>query len=223
MLVVAMSAYLIPEIFSYAENVDSDVLLLATAPVAPVFNPLKWKQGQNNMGGYKPHLLYIPEFSVTGMPTISYDDSKKCYIATGAFTFASGSGSLTKPIYLYSTDGKVGFKSEPQGETDGVSFKSTLAYFFPGNLPEMHLFNAMVKNTRGYYIIEDYDGQQFLIGEEGLPATTSPSFDGGTKRADTRGTSYSATADSNYTAVPLATPIDMLVIGGYKPEPTPAP
>lgn len=85
----------------------------------------------------------------------------------------------------------------------------------------MHAFNALVKNTAGYYIFEDSDGRQMIMGQPGLYASTAPSFNGGKARGDRRGTTYTATADSNYSAIFLETPIDMEVIGGFKPAPAP--
>lgn len=199
-------------------NVDG--VCLAAVGV-PVFTPLKWEQGKNNMAGYVPRVLFIPEGAVASVPTVGFDDAKKAFVATGAFTFNSGENALTKPIYLYSSKGKVGYKAESQGEVDGISYKCTLDFFFPGNLPEMHLFNALVKNTPGYYIFEDVDRNQYVLGLDGFACDTTPSFDGGKAAADPRGSSYTVSADSNYTAVYMATPVDMQVIGGYKPEPTP--
>lgn len=175
------------------------------------FEPLKWKMGQNNMGGYKGKLLFIPANAVTAVPEVpdpdSATDTDALVTATGTFAFAT-SGTVSAPIYLYSTDGEVGFTAEAQGETDGISFKQTLTFFFPGDTPGMHAFNALVKNTQGYYVIEDTDGRQILIGQPGLTAATSPSFTGGQARADRRGTTYTATADSNYSAIFLAQKFD---------------
>ncbi|MGL4853170.1 MAG: hypothetical protein ACRC3Z_11100 [Phocaeicola sp.] len=216
-ILIALGILFLSIAFIAPELLHADESLICMA-AAPVFTPLKFPQGKNNMAGYKPRLLFIPEFSVTTLPVVGFDETKNSYVAAGIFDFIGGAGALTKPLYLYSTDGKVSHSSEPQGELDGISYKQNLGFFFPGNMPEMHLFNAMVKNTRGYYVFEDVDGQQYLFGEEGLPAATSPSFNGGAAKADARGTTYTATCDSNYTAVLLGTPIDMQAVGGYKPE-----
>ncbi len=162
----------------------------------PAFAPLMYKMGQNNMGGFKPCVLFIPARSVSTVPTVPLPkdaaDNTGLVTADGTFTFIEGSG-VAQPIYLYSTDGEVDYKAEPQGEADGISFKPTLTFFFPGNTPEMHAFNALVKNTQGYYVFEDVDGRQMMLGQPGLPASTSPSFAGGKARADRRGTTYTAT------------------------------
>lgn len=187
------------------------------------FAPLKWKVGQNNMGGFKPRLLFIPAEVVSAIPTVpapeEATDNADLVTAKGAFTFVTD-GTIKQPIYLYSTDGEVEYKAEAQGETDGISYKQTLSFFFPGNMPEMHAFSALVKNTPGYYVIEDVDGRQMMVGQDGLMAATSPSFNGGKARADRRGTTFTATADSNYSGVFLGTPLDMQAIGGYKPAET---
>lgn len=186
----------------------SNDLCLATASAG--FAALDWPVGQNNMGGFKNKLLFIPFNCVSAVPELpsSPTDNQELVTAEGAFAFKTGA-AVTKPIYLYSTDGMVGYNAETQGEKDGISYLQTLTFFFPGNLPEMHAFNALVKNTPGYFVIEDTDGRQIMVGMEGLPASAAPSFAGGQARADRRGTTYTVTADSNYSAVFLGTPIDM--------------
>lgn len=164
------------------------------------------------MGGFKPKVLFVPFDSVSAYPAIpgpaAATSNEALVTATGGFTFKTA-GEYTAPVYLYSTDGEVEYKAEIQGERDGRSFKQTLSFFFPGNLKEMHAFNALVKNTDGFYVIEDTDGNQLIMGVEGFPVDNSPSFNGGKSRADRRGTTYTCTADSNYSAIYLETNIDM--------------
>lgn len=215
---LVLAAMLLPEVQHLFSLPDTDAMMIA---VGPAFAPLKWPVGQNNMGGYKSRLLYIPIASASSVPTVpdpdKATDNDSLVTAEGTFSFVAG--GLTQPVYLYSTDATVEYKADPQGETDGVSFKQSLSFFFPGNTPGMHAFNALVKNTPGYYVFEDADGRQMMLGQPGLPAATSPAFSGGKARGDRRGSTYTATADSNYSAVFLKTPIDMGVVGGYKPKP----
>lgn len=209
----------IPELQTQLCAMDGTDTLTALA-VGPAFAPLKWPTGKNNMGGYKGMLLFIPYNAPTSVPLPPTDaaSNEDLVKATGSFTFPAA-GSITKPIYLYSTDATVEYKADPQGETDGISYKQTASFFFPGNTPEMHAFNALVKNTPGYLILEDADGQQIMMGRPGMYPSISPAFSGGKGRADRRGTTYTATCDANETATFLATPIDMEVVGGLKPEP----
>lgn len=219
-----LTAILLPEV-QHLLSLDAHSSIATVLAAGPAFAPLKWNAGQNNMGGYKSRLLFIPAESVSDVPTVpdpdEATDNNGLVTADGAFTFVENS-TIKQPIYLYSTDGTVEYKAEQQGEADGISFKPTLSFFFPGNTPEMHAFNAMIKNTAGYYVFEDVDGRQMILGQPGLPASTTPSFNGGKARADRRGTTYTATADSNYSAIFLKTPLDMEVIGGYKPAQAPS-
>lgn len=97
----------------------------------PAFAPLKWNMGKNNMAGYKARLLFVPEEAAITVPTVpdpeKATDNTELITAAGSFTFAEG-GSIKQPIYLYSTDGEVEYKAEPQGEADGISFKQTLGF-----------------------------------------------------------------------------------------------
>lgn len=220
-LLVICAVVVLPDLQPQLTNqLDADTLLMMAA--APAFAPLKWPVGQNNMGGYKGRLLFVPYNAPTAVPlppkeAASNEDLVK---AVGSFAFPVA-GSITKPIYLYSTDATVEYKAEPQGEDDGRSYKQTASFFFPGNTPEMHAFNALVKNTPGYLVLEDSDGQQIMMGRPGMYASVSPSFAGGKARSDRRGTAYTATCDANETATFLAVPIDMEVLGGLKTEETP--
>ena len=205
MMCVMLAVILLPDI----SVVDTGDGLLMAAGAA--FAPLEWPTGQNNMGGFKPKLLFVPFDSLTSFPQVpkpsEATDNEAMVTAVGSFVFKEDA-TVKKPIYLYSTDGQVGYTAVTQGETDGISYRQTLTWRFPGNLPQMHAFNALVKNTPGIFVFEDSDGRQMIMGAEGLPVATAPSFNGGQARADARGTTYTATADSNYTAIFLGTPID---------------
>lgn len=207
-LAIALIAVLTVYITGSTEWNDTNLLMAA----GPAFAPLKWPMGRNNMGGYKGYLLYIPADAATQVPTVpKWDeatDNSNLVTAAGSFTFPE-EGAVKMPIYLYNTDAKVGYTVEAQGEVDGISYKQTLTGFFPGNMKEAHAFAAMVKNTRGYYVFEDTDGQQMMIGQPGMEASTSVSYNGGQARADLRGHTFNITADSNYSAIFLETPIDI--------------
>lgn len=207
-LAIALIAVLTVYITGSAEWNDTSLIMAA----GPAFAPLKRPMGRNNMGGYKGYLLYVPADAATQVPTVpQWDeatDNSNLVTAAGSFTFPE-EGAVRMPIYLYNTDAKVGYSVEAQGEVDGISYKQTLTGFFPGNMKEAHAFAAMVKNTPGYYIFEDTDGQQMMVGQPGMPAATSVSYNGGQARADLRGHTFTITADSNYSAIFLETPIDI--------------
>lgn len=187
-----------------------------TLAAGPAFAPLKWTVGRNNMGGFKNRVLFIPVDAVVSVPTVpKWEEAKDAVdliTAKGKFVFVTD-GQYKMPIYLYATDATVGYTAEAQGETDGISYHPQLTCFFPGNMKEGHALAALIKNTPGYYVFEDVDGNQMMLGQDGLPATTSASYNGGQARADRRGLTLTAVADSNYSAIFLETPIDMEAVG----------
>lgn len=212
-LAIAFIAVAAVYMLGVAEGNESTLIMA----VGPAFAPLKWPAGRNNMGGFKGYLLYVPEDAATQVPTVpkweEATDNSDLVTAAGSFVFPE-QGTIKMPLYLYNTDAKVGYSVEAQGEVDGISYKQTLTGFFPGNMKEAHAFAALVKNTRGYYIFEDTDGQQMMIGQPGMAAATSVSYNGGQARADLRGHTFTITADSNYSAIFLETPIDVDAIMG---------
>lgn len=139
----------IPELHPQTCHLDGDTLTMLAA--GPAFAPLKWNVGQNNMGGYKGRLLFVPFDAPNTVPTVpdpgKAADNEALVAAAGAFAFPA-EGTYKQPIYLYSTDATVEYKAEQQGEADGISYKLTLSFFFPGNTPEMHAFNALVKTQQ---------------------------------------------------------------------------
>ncbi len=207
-LAIAFIAVMAVYLCGYTEGNESTLLMA----VGPAFAPLNWPMGRNNMGGFKGYLLFVPADAAIAVPTVpkweEATDNADLVTAAGSFTFGA-EGAIKMPVYLYNTDATVGYTVEAQGEVDGMSYKQTLIGFFPGNMKEAHAFAAMVKNTPGYYVFEDSDGQQMIIGQPGMPAATSVSFNGGKARADRRGHTFTITADSNYSAIFLETPIDI--------------
>lgn len=185
-------------------------LELDSAVYATVFTPLLWGCGEENMSGFKNRILFIPECSVTKVPTLSKksevitDDD--LIMAKGSFVFIDVN---LKPTVIYATPRTMKYDSEGQGETDGKSFHQVAEYLFPGSTKEVHAHNRKIVNTPGYYVFEDFDDQQYLIGQPGMPAITTPKFAGGQSMTDRRGTTFSIECDAKGTGIFLAVPIDI--------------
>ena len=63
----------VPELHSQTCHLNGDTLIMMAA--GPAFAPLKWEVGQNNMGGYKGMLLFVPFNAPETVPTVP-DPSK---------------------------------------------------------------------------------------------------------------------------------------------------
>lgn len=152
-------------------DVPADYVMCAS------FGPVLWPAGADNMGGYKGRIAFIPETSVSVVPTLPKEAKATAdfVTATGAFTFLESGG---KPTPIYATRATVGYKAESQGETDCKSYKISGEFFHPGKKVEAAAFARQICNTPGYLIIEDNESQQ-LIGQPGYPCTVTASFDGG--------------------------------------------
>ncbi len=194
---------------------DAAFTLAVVLPVG--FGPLDWPVGSENMGGYKNRLLFFPAGSVDIVPEIIIPESGASAIDTvtakGKFqnnpVDPETQPSDATPVTIYATKGTVQLSAENQGEIDGQSFVQKLAYFHPGNKAENSAFGRKVNNTPGYYVIEDPDGTQYMVGSKGLPAHTKPAFDGGAAAADRKGMTFNAEAESFVPYVILETKLDM--------------
>ena len=193
-------------------DVPADYVMCAS------FGPVLWPAGADNMGGYKGRIAFIPETSVSVVPTLPKEAKATAdfVTATGAFTFLESGG---KPTPIYATRATVGYKAESQGETDCKSYKISGEFFHPGKKVEAAAFARQICNTPGYLIIEDNESQQ-LIGQPGYPCTVTASFDGGKAAADKRGWSFTFEADSPAPMIIMGTPIDIdALFTGVAPTP----
>lgn len=172
-------------------------------------NPLIWPCGDENMGGHTSRVAVIPACIVKTAPLLiakaDVVKSEDLATAKGAFVFKDVS---QKPTIVEATDKTVSYNAESQGEDGGKSFAITAAYFFPGSLTKTSAHARQVANTPSYVVIEDFNGDQILIGQPGMLASIAPSYAGGQARTDRKGTTFNVTADSIVPYAKLETPID---------------
>lgn len=85
-------------------DVPADYVMCAS------FGPVLWPAGADNMGGYKGRIAFIPETSVSVVPTLPKEAKATAdfVTATGAFTFLESGG---KPTPIYATRATVGYKA----------------------------------------------------------------------------------------------------------------
>jgi hypothetical protein len=176
----------------------------------PTFNPLLWPCGEENMGGFSNRIAIIPVCMVNSAPTLpdkaDVNSLEDLAVAEGSFTFKN---ETDKPIAVRATDKTVSYSAENQGEIDGRSFAVSGSFFFPGTLTETSSFARMVNNTPCYIVIEDFNGEQVLVGQPGLPASIAPAYAGGQARADRKGMTFNYTADSVAPYIKLGTPLNL--------------
>jgi hypothetical protein len=171
-------------------------------------NPITWPSGEENMGGYKAFILFIPSSAVSQVPTLSKTPSTETDLvtATGSFTFKKQGD---KPKYIECTDKTVKYTAPSQGEIEGQSFAPAGEFFRAGSKKEVASLARQIQNTPGYIVLENMDGDQVMVGQPGLPAHIKAEFDGGMARADRRGFKFSFTNDAVTPIIFLATPIDV--------------
>lgn len=172
-------------------------------------NPILWADGQDNMGGYKNFVLFVPASAVSAVPELpeitDVSTDADHVTAAGSFTFKTVGDT---PKFIQCTDKTVKFASENQGETEGQSFAQTGEFFRAGSQVIADAFARQVNNVPGYLILEDMDGRQILVGQPGLPCYVKPTYDGGMARTDRRGFKFTFSADSVAPKIYLGTPID---------------
>ncbi len=173
-------------------------------------NPITYPCGKENMGGYKPFVLFVPTCAVSTVPTlpkITDESQDEHYIkAIGAFTFKKEDG---KALYIQCTDKTVKCDAETQGEIEGQSFNITGEFYRAGSEERYSALARQINNTSGYLILEELNGEQIIVGQPGLPCLVKPSMEGGMTRTDRRGYKFTFQADSVAPKVYLETKIDI--------------
>jgi hypothetical protein len=128
-------------------------------------------------------------------------------VLTGDLVMKTG----TRMFELYITDDTGEFSIESVGELDGKSFVQHLSLFHPGLQPSLLGFINSAKNENLVLIVEDSDGNFFLMGDEKRAAIYAGAPDGagtGKETAARKGMSMEFTykTGNNYSytgAIPL--------------------
>jgi hypothetical protein len=83
-----------------------------------------------------------------------------------------------KLFKMYITDDTGEFLIEPVGELDGKSFVTHLTVFHPGLKDTLFGFINAAKNDNLVFVVQDSDGQKYLMGDKLRPAVYAGSPDG---------------------------------------------
>ena len=129
-----------------------------------------------NMGGLTQKVWFGYWVDVESFPSKpSYDaeleDSVKL---TGDLVMKSGK----RMFEMYITDDTGELKMELVGETDGHSFVEHLTLFHPGLQAKIRGFMRAAQNENLVFIVEDSDGQRYMLGDAVRPCTLLGSPDG---------------------------------------------
>lgn len=189
--------------------VNADVYQLALDPVnflADNFNPagvsiaafsaaaLLWEDGTENMGGFRNYLYLIPvnhiatEAELVDNPTT---DAEHVTLV--------GDHTLVASKYfkkIYATPNTVKLTPEPQGETDGQSFKPKGEFFFPGSGDGVNALARQVNNGNFVIILIEENGRRIQVGSKGHPARLKPAPDMGMAASDRKGFKFEFESDS---------------------------
>lgn len=188
-------------------------------PVSPgmamalVYADLDFDTEANNMGGFTnvAYLGISTHISAWPAPPTTITSMGDQALMTGDFTMVSGK----KFIKIYVSPGTFGLDSEPQGETDGKSFRVKGELFFPGTKKECLGLVAALKNARGTIIaIDSNSGDQIMVGTKDNPLYFSPKVSFGKVAADRRGATIAFECDSNVPAYIFDGVIPLTAVGG---------
>lgn len=137
--------------------------------------------GGENMGGVTKVYFGYQE-DVATWPTkptnpLTMEDSA---VLTGSLIMKTGK----RMFDIYITDDTGEFNIEAVGEVDGKSFVEHLTFFHPGMQQTIISFMNAVKNANMIFVVQDADGNMFLMGDASRAAVYQGSPDGnGTGKA----------------------------------------
>lgn len=158
------------------------------------FKPVLAKSSQQKMGGTKNYILVTPKSWITNSNALK---KKSAEAAEGdlvtlneAVTFSGTNGW----IKLYATQDMGDFKAEKIGVRDTTAKKLVGTFRHPGNDKKAANFDMQAQNEDWLVLVPDNNGNLFFIGEDGLEATITASFD--TKKISEGDTGWTFTVEA---------------------------
>jgi len=145
----------------------------------------------SNMGGIAQYIFIAYHKDVLTWPT--EPTAPATLAANGALTGSVIMKTGKRFFDMYLTDDTGEFKIESVGEVDGKSYVMHLSIFHPGLQAKILGFVNATNNENLAIIVEDNEGQKFLMGSPLRPAifNGSPDTNGtGKTTADRRGMSF---------------------------------
>jgi hypothetical protein len=129
-----------------------------------------------NMGGLTQEIYFGFHADVLTWPTAPTAPATLAAAAmlTGELVMKPGK----KLFKMYITDDTGEFLIEPVGELDGKSFVTHLTVFHPGLKDTLFGFINAAKNDNLVFVVQDSDGQKYLMGDKLRPAVYAGSPDG---------------------------------------------
>jgi hypothetical protein len=137
-------------------------------------------QNGENMGGLAQHCIfgYWDDVSQWPIGPEAPNDIEVDGLLVGDLIMKAGKKAFT----FYSTDDTSELKMNPVGEVDGKSFEMVLTIFNPGLKKKILGFMNAAKNENLFFIVQDSDGQYYLLGDS-LRAAKFDSGEVGTGKA----------------------------------------
>lgn len=149
-----------------------------------------------NMGGITQNVIYGKWEDVAAWPTepTSPATVEAAALWTGDVVMKPGKRAFN----FYVTDDTGEFKINLVGETDGKSITNELTIFNPGLKKKILGFMAAAKNDNLFFIVQDNEGQYYLMGDAKRPATfTSGEAGTGKETAARKGVTLTFTYKTN--------------------------
>lgn len=138
-----------------------------------------------NMGGITQKVFFGYHEDVLTWPTkpAAPASLEANAVLTGELVMKAGK----RMFEMYITDDTGEFNIEPVGEVDGKSFVEHLVFFHPGLQKKILGFINAAKNENLVFIVQDAEGQMYLMGDKLRPAIYQGAPDGSGTSKETAG------------------------------------
>lgn len=138
-----------------------------------------------NMGGITQKVYFGFHADVAAWPTkpVAPGTLEANAALTGELVMKAGK----RMFEMYITDDTGEFNIEPVGEVDGKSFVEHLVFFHPGLQKKILGFINAAKNDNLVFIVQDAEGQMYLMGDKNRSAVYQGAPDGSGTGKETAG------------------------------------
>jgi hypothetical protein len=149
---------------------------------------LLWTDGKKNMPGLTPIGYFGFTSEAVTIPELPEAPASMSAAGIISSNIVMGEGKFMWP--MYGTLTKLSLKGEAQGERDSMTKVRTISWKYPDTDPAAIGLDIMSNNANMFFIVQDQNKRNRLVGNKSIPAQLKASDNSGAGPSDEKGYTF---------------------------------